>query len=168
MQKADILVLPTFCLKTAAKVASLICDDQESGIVFSALLQGKRILAASDGFLVCDILANEALRSEIEKILRKLESFGMVFCPTDRLHSTFQKMRSGVKPAKITATPSPGKTKPQTENSANTVKLVTAKVIYMAVDEDQNAITLAPGGIVTPLARDLAKEYSITILKFKH
>jgi hypothetical protein len=37
----------------------------------------------------------------------------------------------------------------------------------MAVDEDQNAITLAPGGIVTPLARDLAKEYSIKILKFK-
>ncbi len=68
LQKADILVLPTFCLKTAAKVASLICDDQESGIVFTALLQGKRILAANDGFLVCDILANEALRGEIDQI----------------------------------------------------------------------------------------------------
>ena len=40
LQKADVLVLPTFCLKTAAKLASLICDDQESAIVFTALLAG--------------------------------------------------------------------------------------------------------------------------------
>ena len=168
LQKADILVLPTFCLKTAAKIASLICDDQDSGIVFTALLQGKRILAANDGFLVCDILANEALRGEIDQILRKLESFGMVFCPTDRLHSTFEKMLSGIKPAKTVPTPSPEKIKTQTENSTNVIKLVTAKVIYMAVDENWNAITLAPGGIVTPLARDLAKEYSIQIIKTEH
>ncbi len=168
LQKADILVLPTFCLKTAAKIASLICDDQESGIVFTALLQGKRVLAASDGFLVCDILANEALRSEIDQILRKLESFGMVFCPTDQLHSTFQKMLSGIKPAKTVPIPSPATIKTQTENSTGAIKLVTAKVIYMAVAENQNAITLAPGGIVTPLARDLAKEYSIQIIKTEH
>lgn len=168
LQKADILVLPTFCLKTAAKVASLICDDQESGIVFTALLQGKRILAANDGFLVCDILTNDALRGEIDQVLRKLESFGMVFCPTDRLHSTFQNMVPGVKPVTTTPAPSPEKVKKQTENSTNAVKLVTAKVIYTAVDENQNSITLAPGGIVTPLARDLAKEYSIKIIKSEH
>jgi hypothetical protein len=168
LQKADILVLPTFCLKTAAKVASLICDDQESGIVFTALLQGKRVLAASDGFLVCDMLANEVLRSEIDQILRKLEGFGMVFCPTDRLHSTFQEMLSGVEPAKAVPIPASGKSKPTKENSASAARLITAKTIYLAVDENQNAITLAPGGIVTPLARDLAKEYSIKIIKTEH
>ena len=136
--------------------------------MFTALLQGKRILAANDGFLVCDILANEALRGEIDQILRKLESFGMVFCPTDRLHSTFEKMLSGIKPAKTVPTPSPEKIIPQTENTTDSIKLVTAKVIYTAVDENQNAITLAPGGIVTPLARDLAKEYSIQIIKTEH
>ena len=31
--KSDILVLPTFCFKTAAKVSRLISDDQESAIV---------------------------------------------------------------------------------------------------------------------------------------
>jgi hypothetical protein len=101
LQKADILVLPTFCLKIAAKIASLICDDQESGLVFTALLQGKKILAASDGFLVCDILANETLRGEIDQILRKLESFGMVFCPTDQLHARFQKMLPSAESAQI-------------------------------------------------------------------
>ena len=165
LQKADILVLPTFCLKTAAKVASLICDDQESGLVFTALLQGKRILAANDGFLVCDILANEALRSEIDQILRKLESFGMVFCPTDRLHATFQKMLPDVKPAKAAPSASHEKVRTQTKNSTRAINLVTAKAIYLAVDENQTTIKLAPGGIVTPLARDLAKEYSIKIIR---
>ena len=33
LQRADVLVLPTFCLQTAAKVAGLICDDQGSKLV---------------------------------------------------------------------------------------------------------------------------------------
>jgi hypothetical protein len=163
LQKADILVLPTFCLKTAAKVAGLNCDDQESGIVFTALLQGKRILAANDGFLVYDNLVNAALRSEIDRILKKLEGFGMVFCPTEKLYSTFQKMLSGADTPG--AAPAAARSKPQKENNPAAPKLVTAKAIYTAVDEKQDSIRLAPGAIVTPLARDLAKEYSIKIIK---
>jgi hypothetical protein len=163
LQKADILVLPTLCLKTAAKVASLICDDPESGIVFSALLQGRRVLATNDGFLLCDILFNENLSNEIDQILKKLEGFGMVFCPTDQLHVTFQQMLAGAEKPKVSA-PLQEKNVDK-ENSADTVSLVTAKVIHMAVNEKQGSVKLTPGGIVTPLARDLAKEYSIKILK---
>jgi len=77
-------------------------------------------------------------------------------------------MLPDVKPAKTKPSPPPEKVKTQTENSTNAIKLVTSKVIYKAVDQNQNAITLAPGGIVTPLARDLAKEYSINIIKTEH
>ena len=91
----------------------------------------------------------------------------MVFCPTDRLHDTFQKMVPGVKPAKTTPSPAPEKVKTQTENGTDAIKLVTAKVIYTAVNENRNTITLAPGAIVTPLARDLAREYSIKIIKIE-
>jgi len=163
MQKADILVLPTFCLRTAAKVANLTCDNQESNIVFNALLQGKKVLAANDGFMLCDLLVNEQLRKEIDQILKKLEGFGMIFCSTDKLHSTFQKMLTAAEPVKTIPTIMQSETKK--EKSADVKTLVTAKVIQSAVNEKQNSITLAPGGIVTPLARDLAKEYSIRILK---
>ena len=163
LQKADIVVLPTFCLKTAAKIASLICDDQESGIVFKALLQGKKVLAANDGFMVCDILVNEGLRTEVDQILKKLESFGMVFCPTDQLNATFKQMLTGGE--KTQASPAPQEKDTRKENNGNTVNLMTAKVIHTAVDEKQASVTLASGGIVTPLARDLAKEYSIKIIK---
>jgi ethanolamine utilization protein len=161
--KAEILVLPTFCLKTAAKVANLICDDQESAIVFSALLQGKKVLAADDGFLVCDLIVNENLRAAINQILKKLEAFGMVFCTTDQLHATFQKTISGNKKTKISAArQAPNATE---EEASGAPKLVTAKEIRTAVAAGQDSLKLAPGGIVTPLARDLAREYSIQIIK---
>ena len=165
LQKADILILPTFCLRTAAKVANLICDDQESNLVFTALLQDKKVLAANDGFMLCDILVNEPLQQEISRILKKLEGFGMIFCRTDQLHATFQKMIRGG-----------AKTEPSTQSEAavsekatpSPIKLITAKVIHTAVDNKQNAIYLATGGKITPLARDLAKEYSIKIIKSEH
>ena len=162
LQKSDILVLPTFCLKTGAKIASLICDDQESGIVFTALLQGKKILASRDGFLLCDILVNNKLQQEIDRILKKLEDFGMVFCNTDQLHATFQKMTaSNENPGSQSNTP----TAPDIEKKVSSNRLITAKDINLAVDNKQKSVTLAPGGILTPLARDLAREYDIKIIK---
>jgi hypothetical protein len=161
LQKSDILVLPTFCLKTGAKIASLICDDQESGIVFTALLQGKKILASRDGFLLCDILVNNKLQQEIDRILKKLEGFGMVFCNTDQLHTTFQKMAtSNENPESHSNTPAA----PDIEKKVSSNRLITAKDINLAVDNKQKSVTLAPGGILTPLARDLAREYAIKII----
>jgi len=162
LQKSDILVLPTFCLKTGAKVASLICDDQESGIVFTALLQGKKILAARDGFLICDILVNDKLQQEIDRILKKLAGFGMVFCNTDQLHATFQEMTLS---KDNLDRPSHTKTTPENGIDGSVSRVVTAKDINLAVDNKQNTIRLAPGGILTPLARDLAREYAVKIIK---
>lgn len=162
LQKADILILPTFCLRTGAKIASLTCDDQASNLVFTALLLGKKVLATNDGFMLCDILVNEQLRSEIDRILEKLEGFGMIFCQTDQLHATFQNIISGNTRAQSTTHSSTAASEKET---APTIKLITAKVVHTAVDNKQRTIRLATGGIITPLARDLAKEYSIQILK---
>jgi hypothetical protein len=130
--------------------------------VFTALLQGKKVLAASDGFMLCDILVNEPLRQEIDRILKKLEGFGVIFCQTDQLHATFQNIISG---QTKTQSPMPSNAAASEKGKSPTVKLITAKVIHAAVDNKQNAIRLASGGMITPLARDLAKEYSIQIIK---
>jgi len=158
--KSDILVLPTFCFKTAAKAAHLISDDQESAIVFSALVQGKKVLAAQDGFAICDLLLNAGIRDEMNRILAKLQSFGMIFCDTDQLCATFQKLVNEEKKFEF-----PEKRNPATETTPAGRKLVTAKDIQTAVDGGRNPIRLATGGIITPLAKDLAKEYAIKIIK---
>lgn len=164
LQRADILVLPTFCLQTAAKVAGLIFDDQGSKLVLTALLQGKPILAADDGFMICDILVNLKLKEEIQRILHKLQGFGMAFCPTDQLSTAFRLMltsaEKGVdRPSAEQAEP------PAPKTDAPAEKLITAKTVNTAVDSRQTSIRVAKGGIVTPLARDLAKEYSINIIR---
>ena len=167
LQRADILVLPTFCLRTAAKLAGLICDDQGSNLVFTALLQNKRILAANDGFMICDLLVNPNLKAEIDRILSKLASFGMVFCPTEKLSTVFQQMLSS--PGEPQSGQPEGQATAATAEPAPSPaqKLITAKVIHMAMDNRQKSIELAPGGLVTPLAKDLAKEYGIQILTAK-
>jgi len=160
LQKADVLVLPTFCFKTAAKAASLIGDDQDTAIVLSALMQGKPVLAARDGFTLLDTLANEVIRAEIERIIAKLESYGMVFCETSQLAAVFQKMvEVGKKPDASQARKNPD------HRTELALKLITAGDIRTAVANKQAAIALAPGGIVTPLAGDQAKEYGIKIIR---
>ncbi len=158
--KADILVLPTFCFKTAAKVARLIGDDQESTIVLSALIQDKPVLATSDGFTLLNTLSNKGIRDEIKRILGKLGNLGMVFCKTDQLAATFQKIISG------SNTTLPSKTIIKAVNqTAPGRRLIAAKDIRMAADNNQDSITLAPGGLITPLAKDQAREYSIRIVR---
>lgn len=156
LEKSDIVILPTFCVGTAAKIARLICADMASSIVLKALLQNKKIIATTDGFLLCDLLVNEALRYEIDRILKKLEGFGMVFCTTDQLYETLQKT---VAVGKKVQSPPVGE-----EKSFARVSLITAKIVNTAVEEKIDRIDLAPGGKVTPLARDLAKEYGIRIV----
>ncbi len=160
LQKADILVLPTFCFKTAAKAAQLVSDDQETTIVLSALMQGKPVLAARDGFTLLDNLSNKGIRDEIERILDKLKVFGMVFCETDQLSAFFQQMMTDRNMSVSSETKNELRHK-----TAPPFKLVTAKNIQMAVESGRGPIVLAPGGIMTPLAKDLAKEYAIKIIK---
>ena len=160
LHKADILVLPTFCFKTAAKVARLINDSPETAIVISALMQGKPVLAANDGFSLLDTLSNEGIHEKIQRILGNLERFGMVFCATDQLAAAFKKLVTGRQKPVETA-------KQMASNPARTpaARLITAKHIQTAVDNKQHSIPLAPGGIITPLAKDQAREYAIKIVR---
>jgi hypothetical protein len=158
LQKADILVLPTFCFRTAAKAARFIGDDQETAIVLSALMQGKPVLATRDGFTLLDSLSNQGILDEIEAILAKLESYGMVFCETAQLAAVFRKMT-----AKGNMAAPAVKKKDSDPVKSPAFRLITAKVIQNAVDNNQKSILLAPGGIITPLAKDQAREYAIKI-----
>jgi len=160
LQKADILVLPTFCFKTAAKVAHLIGDDQGSAIVLSALIQNKPVLATNDGFTLLNTLRNKEIRGEIKRILGKLESFGMVFCQTEQLVTTFQKLVTGGYESVTSDTE-----KKAGNKTAPARNLITARDIRMAADNNQDTIALARGGLITPLAKDRARECGIRIIR---
>jgi len=159
LAKADILVLPTFCFQTAARVARLTADDQGSAIVLSALMQNKPVLAASDGFTLLDRLANRGIADEIQRILGRLESFGMVLCKTDHLAATFAERADGDRKAVF-----PANDAPSGGSLAAGHRLITAQDVRAAKAAAAGKIALAAGGIVTPLARDLAREYAVRIV----
>ena len=84
----------------------------------------------------------------------------MVFCKTDQLAATFQKMMTGSNKS------APHKTEKESGKQTTAGRtLITAKDIRLAADNNIDAIILAPGAIITPLARDQAKEHSIKIVK---
>jgi hypothetical protein len=84
----------------------------------------------------------------------------MLFCETEQLCEVFKRITSG-KPSADSET---GK-KTADKHSPAGLKLVTVKDIKTTVNNQQQKIQLAPGGIVTPLAQDLAKEHAITIVR---
>ena len=94
------------------------------------------------------------------RILAKLESFGMIFCETDQLCATFQKIVAEGK--KIEP---PAKRNPPTDMVPPARKLVTAKDVQTAADAGGGTIRLASAGIITPLAKDLAREYAVRIVR---
>ena len=109
--------------------------------------------------MIWKTLSNEVLRGEIERILKKLKDFGMVFCRTEELSTTFGNIISlGESKGEIAGSELQA-------NEAPVLSLVTAKDINVAVENKEKSIRLAQGGKVTPLAKDLAKEYSIVILE---
>jgi hypothetical protein len=153
---SEILILPTFGFPAAAKIANLLTDDPESSIVLSALMKNKKILAAEDGFSKPGITVNSYLKKEIDTIFNKLKTFGMIFCLTDQLSTVFKNM----------VLPEQNENSKTVEEKINpALKLITAKQVHMAADNRQKNIRLAHNGNITPLARDLAKEYAIEIYK---
>ncbi|MEW5725505.1 MAG: hypothetical protein AB1896_20525, partial [Thermodesulfobacteriota bacterium] len=159
LELADVLVLPTFCLRVAAKTARLDFDDPDAGLVLSALVQGKKVLAARDGFLLLGRLKNEGLRAEFDRILRQLEGFGLTLCPTDRLAEEFSRLTAAGGGTAAAAPRAEGAGAP-----APAYRLITANDVRAAVNDQRFELVLTPGGLVTPLARDLAKDYSVKII----
>jgi len=150
---ADILVLPTLCFGVAAKVARLMRDDLEARLVMSALLEGKKILAARDGFSILDNRANKAVQGEIERTLGKLEGFGFVFSETEQLYAAFERVAASFGRGSSQGT------------APEEIQLVTANRIMECRQKGEKTIRLAPKGKVTSLALDLAKEHGIEVIR---
>lgn len=152
LDRSDLLLAPTFCLITATKVARLTADDLGSNIVLRALMQNKPVLASNDSFQILDRLVNRAIMADVDQMLGKLEQYGMALCATRDLEAHFEKM--------IGRKDEP----PRAHETTAELKWVTAEDVRNAVKEKKTRIELAPGGGITPLAQDLARELSIEIV----
>ena len=151
---SDVLVLPTFCFNVAVRVANLFVEDFEAQLVFTALMQGKKVMATRDSFSFLELVKNEKIQNEIDLVLKKLEGMGVRLCETRDLENAFLDLFGPEEKSQNTGSP-----KQQVG-----ARLITGRLISEAFEKGIKTIKLATGGKVTPLARDLAKEYSIEIV----
>lgn len=161
LNHCDILVLPAFGFPAAAKVAQLLCDDCESRIIHASLVKGKKVLAVNDGYKEPGVKVAPKLIEESEGVFKKLEGFGVTFCNTDQLAASCAELCLNSSEPESTVAPGQDQTK---KSDLPGKKLITGKDIEKAAQNNQKEVRLAPRGKVTPLARDLAKEYSVNIL----
>ena len=160
LREADIVLVPVLTQNTAAKLAYTLSDTLPSTLIMQALMLGKPVLAAmnaadpQDGWRLqkdmgkCTPPLFEALRQN----LKKIESYGLELIEVDKLAICSQTILNAM--VKKAEQPSQGKK-----------SVVDAETIKLAAGNGHSSIAVAKCAIITPLARDVAREYGVEIIQ---
>jgi hypothetical protein len=153
LERADVVVAPTLSLSVATRVARLTIDCDGSELLMSALLGGKPVIAAEDGFTKPGVALAPGLAEEVDRTLGTLAGYGVTLCPTSRLADTYAALASTGSVGAGAVEDRPG------------LPLVSAADISRAAQDKVKSVCVASKGIITPLAADMAKEYGVQIVR---
>jgi len=155
--EAKAIIFPTLTQNTAAKAAVGIRDSLASEAMACGLLLKKDVIAVSDSI---NILAMPpAYGRMVNEILRRIEQLGVKLCKANELiHLLPNDNRASKETLPQRAAESETKTLVFQEKAP-----VTADMVLQAALEGYKRISLAPNTIVTPMARDTAKDKNIII-----
>jgi hypothetical protein len=156
LDHADMLILPTLSLRVIERVANLRGDCQDSHIILTALLKGVKVLAASDGFIKPGVKLAKGLEGEVNLLLKSLIDKGVSLCSTKELSATYFSLIGEEKASPEIV---------EAKNMAQALSLITARVVTDAAGVGEKEVYVTKKGLITPLATDMAKEYSIKILR---
>lgn len=166
---ARAVVVPLLSLNTAAKVSHLIADTLPANLMLHALADGKPLIASPNGahpeesHWARKKSAAPAFRQAALERLKRLESFGCQLTDVKNLRIEVNRVltvpvpRAGDSNRAFSSVPehegliTPGQ------------RVVTAAHIRQARDRGAG-LRLAPGAVVTPLARDLAMRAGVKLM----
>lgn len=158
LKEADVVLIPVLTENTAAKVANTMADSLASTLIMQALMRGKPVLAAKNAADPKDALRIQAdmghaapgLVQALQTNLKKLEGYGVTLVSVQNLAAECQRM----------LTPKKSDVSGRTSEKKG---IIDAQAIKAAADSGVANLVIASGTIITPLARDLAKDFHITI-----
>ncbi len=147
VQSADAIVVPVLTRNSAAKVALGICDTLVTNIIMHALIAGKPVIAArnsadpegQDCICIGTHKTPPTLIQIAKDYLKKLESYGVKLVDASEIAQYFIRSKDIKR------------------------ELVTYDTIK-ELSQDIKQIEVKRGSIITPLAKDLAKERNIEII----
>jgi len=162
LRQADAVVVPVLTQNTAAKVAYTLSDSMVPTLILQALMLGKPVIAAEnaadpqDDWRIKGGMAGSApaLMQALQANLQKIESYGVRLVQADRLAAEVEKVlgcATKVPPRDVTAIPAKK-------------KVLDAAAIKSAALSGAKMFKVAQGTIITPLARDIARECNIELV----
>ena len=168
LREADFVLVPVLTQNTAAKLAYTLADTLASTLIMQGLMLGKPVLAAmnaadpKDDWRVqkdmgkCSPTLSEALRQN----LKKIEGYGIELVPVDGLAASSEKIIARL-------TKKTGYSGPSQSIGAQQGKksILDAAIIKAAASNGLMSIVASKNTIITPLARDVARDYGIQIVQ---
>lgn len=160
VKEAQVLVVPVLTQNTAAKVANTIADSLASTLMMQRLMTGKPLIAACNAAdprdaARCKLQMGRpapVLLQALQANLKKLEGYGVVLVPVEGLANACQanwKTRS--QECLVTA--------------RNKKTVIDAPAVKAAFHSGSRQIIIPAAGIITPLARDLARGYGLELVE---
>ena len=162
LRLADIVLVPVLTQNTAAKLAHTLSDSMVPTLILQALMLGKPVIAAAnaadpqDDWRVRKSMAKAApaLRAALEANLKKIETFGIELVPVASLAAAAKQiLLREAQPALPGVSEKPaGK------------QVLDADRVRRTAQNGIKSIRVAQGTLITPLARDIARECGIDIV----
>jgi hypothetical protein len=160
LREADILIVPVLTQNTAAKLAHTLTDTMVSTLILQGLMMGKPIVAASNAADPLDSWraqysmgnASAGLVKALQENLKKLAGYGMQLVPVETIGSVSQKLLNQQKTVAVN---------PPT----NKKTVLDAATIQAAAQNGSKSIAVSRGTIITPLAKDIARDCGVQIVQ---
>jgi len=165
------VVVPLLSVNTLSKLSLLIADNPATNLILHALFLGKPVAAAGDGVdpgpdsgrrRLGFRYGTPALEQAVRQRLKTLESFGCRVTRTSDLRSAVNALLPVDK--RKESEPSNAGGGSVRSRIRHRKKTVTAVDVVHARSLGADLI-LPPGSLVTPLARDLASQHGVTIIR---
>lgn len=159
LRAADIVLVPVLTQNTAAKLAHTLSDSLASTLIMQALMLGKPVVAAEnaadplDSWRVKKNMGQcpPGLLQTLQDNLRKIKDYGIQLVRVDNLAEECQK--------KVARSIEMELSSPKAKKS-----VLDAAAIKAAAGHGLKSIAVLPGTIITPLARDVARDYGIELV----
>ncbi len=162
---ADIVLVPVLTQNTAAKLANTLADTMVCTLIMQALMLGKHVIAAAnaadpqDGWRIQKNMgqSSPALCEALANNLKKIAGFGIELIPVNTLAATATKLL-------MPAAKESGTVSPTALQGTSPKQVLAAAAVRSAAQSGLKTIRVLQGTIITPLARDVARECNVDIV----
>lgn len=168
LREADFLLVPVLTQNTAAKLAYTLADTLASTVIMQGLMLGKPILAAmnaadpQDSWRVQKNMgkSSPALSESLRQNLKKIEGYGIQLAHVEQLAMNSQKIME-----RLAKKASENQQSQSQVAGGGKKSILDAAAIEVAASSGLTRIVVPKNGIITPLARDLARDHGIEIVQ---